>query len=569
LPFFTRFSRALQISFIFMRHDLRRLAMTPIFYHTKGRKRGAVMNNKIRYFLYLSASVFSLLLSFPASGEQADDRTLSPYFVVAGEGSPIEQFPLKETNVSVNIEGVIADVHVIQKYANEGDQPINATYVFPASTQASVHGMTMVIGERVVTAAIKERETAKAEFVAAKEQGKSASLLEQQRPNVFAMNVANIMPKDDVQIDLHYSELLIPTAGTYEFVYPTVVGPRYSNQPEVGAAETDKWVKSPYLPEGNVPPTSFNIAASISTGIPLQDLSCPSHKVDVQWTTSSNARMTLTPSGEFAGDRDFILRYRLTGKVIQSGLMLYQGDKENLFLLMVQPPERIKPADIPPREYIFVLDVSGSMFGFPLDTAKALIRDLIGHLRPIDKFNVVLFSGASVTMAPSSIPATAGNIDNAITLINAQRGGGGTELAAALRKAFALPAEEAFSRTVVVITDGFIAAEKETFELIQDNLGRSNVFSFGIGHGVNRYLVEGVAKAGTGESFVVTKPQDAPEAAARFRAYVESPLLTDIEVRFKDFDAYDVEPPKIPDLFAKRPLVVFGKWRGEPKGEIE
>lgn len=518
--------------------------------------------------VFAAATVMMLTLSSAGFAEQGNEKTLSPYFLVEGDESG-GRFPLKETDVLVSINGVIADVHVKQKYGNEGAQPINARYVFPASTQASVHGLKMTIGEQVVTAKIKEREAARQDFETAKREGKSASLLEQQRPNVFTMNVANILPGDEVLVELHYTELLIPRDGTYELVYPTVVGPRYSNQPEAGAPESDKWVKSPYLKAGSAPPTEFNIAVTVATSIPLQDLVCTSHKVDVQWDEPSTARVALAPTGDFGGNRDFILRYRLMGKEIQTGLLLSEGEKENFFLLMVQPPERLKAQDVPPREYVFVLDVSGSMHGFPLDTAKVLIRDLIGHLREKDLFNVILFSGTSSVMAPSSVPATAANVENAIRHIDAQQGGGGTELAAALKTALAIPRDENVSRSVVVVTDGYIAAEKEAFALIEQNLNRCNVFAFGIGSSVNRYLIDGVAKAGLGEPFVVTKPEDAPAAASRFRSYIQSPVLTNIQVQFKNFDVYDMEPPSLPDLFAQRPLVVFGKWRGEAKGAVE
>lgn len=532
------------------------------------------MKKRMSKMMYVFVGVMLLfiasqIMASPSYAQEGNDKTLSPYFLVEGGDSTVERFPLKKTDVKVHINGVIADVYVTQTYANEGTHPINARYVFPASTRASVHGMKMQIGEQVVIAKIKERQEAKREFVKAKTAGKSASLLEQQRPNVFTMNVANIMPNDLVHIELHYTELLVPTEGTYQFVYPTVVGPRYSSQPEATAPETDQWIKSPYLPEGKTPPTTFNISVTLSTGVPLQELVSPSHKVDASWENESIATVSLADPGEFGGNRDFILNYRLTGKEIQTGLMLYKGETENFFLLMVQPPERVNPTDIPPREYIFILDVSGSMHGFPLDTAKVLIRDLIGHLRQTDLFNVILFAGSSHIMAPSSLPATQGNISQAIRLIDAQRGGGGTELAAAFQRALSLPRNENFSRTVITITDGYIGAERNVFELVEKNLSRSNFFTFGIGSSVNRYLIEGIAKAGLGEPFVVTKPAEAPAAAERFRKYVESPTLTNIHVQYKGFETYDIEPPSLPDLFAQRPLIVFGKWRGKAKGEIE
>jgi Ca-activated chloride channel family protein len=230
----------------------------------------------------------------------------------------------------------------------------------------------------------------------------------------------------------------------------------------------------------------------------------------------------------------------------------------------------VAPGDVPPREYIFVLDVSGSMNGFPLDTAKKLMRDLVRVVRPTDTFNVVLFADGSRTLAPASLPATTENLERALRFIGPQPGGGGTELLAALKRAVALPRTAPnVARSVVLLTDGYIDAEKEAFGFIREHLDQCNFFSFGIGTSVNRFLIEGVAHAGQGEPFIVTRPEESAKAAAKFRRYIQSPVLTGVHVAFKGFETYDVEPAKSPDLFAERPIVVFGKWRGEPKGSVE
>jgi len=522
---------------------------------------------KLTICLLLIIAFISFGTSVYAGGE--NDKTLSPYFFIDGGDPSVDNFPLKSTNVVVNISGVIADVTVIQRYTNNGTRPINARYIFPASTRAAVHGMVMKIGEKVIVAKIKERQTARKEFNQAKKQGKSASLLKQQRPNVFSMNVANIMPEDTIDIELHYTELLIPTDGTYEFVYPTVVGPRYSSQLETEAPEMDQWVNNPYLKEDMELGTKFQIGVYISTGLTLQEVVCPSHETDIIWPTQSIAQILLNESEKFGGNRDFILKYRLAGQKIEAGLMLYAGEDENFFLLMVQPPERVAVEEIPPREYIFVVDVSGSMHGFPLNTAKKLLQNLISGLRPTDKFNVILFAGVSQLLAPESLPATQKNIRRAIRVIDRQQGGGGTELYRALKKSLFLPRDEKYSRTVLIVTDGYISAEKKVFHLIQKNLYRTNFFSFGIGSGVNRYLIEGMAKAGLGEPFVVTKPQEARRMADKFQEYVQTPVLTHVAVKYNGFETFDIEPPAIPDLFARRPVIVFGKWRGKLKGTIE
>ncbi len=456
------------------------------------------------------------------------DKTDSPYFYIENGDESIDGLPLKKTNAEVAISGVIADVVITQTYVNEGSRPINATYIFPGSTRAAVNGMTMKIGEQIIKANIKEREKAKKTFETAKKKGKQASLLQQHRPNVFSMNVANIMPGDTIDIKLQYTEILVPTEGTYEFVYPSVVGPRYSNQTQSATSDTDQWIKNPFLQEGVKSKTVFDIATAISTGIPLQELTCPTHKVNIGYEDKTFAMVVLDPSEKYSGNRDYILRYRLQGKKIESGLMLYEGNDENFFLLLSQPPERLLPKDIPPREYIFVVDISGSMNGFPLNTSKELLKDLIGRLRPIDKFNVILFAGGSRRMSPLSVPAGQENIDKAIQLIERQHGSGGTELYPAMKKALNLPGEENTSRSIIVITDGFISAESKVFELINNNVGKANVFAFGIGSSVNRFLIEGIAKAGYGEPFVVTEPGKAAEIATTFRKYIQSPVLTNI-----------------------------------------
>ncbi|HVQ38359.1 MAG TPA: VIT domain-containing protein [Pyrinomonadaceae bacterium] len=523
-----------------------------------------------KFYVQVICLLLSAIAMFAASAaaQTQDDKTLSPYFLVKGDPN-VDHLPLKDTRVEIAVSGVIADVKVVQTYRNEGSRPINASYVFPASTRAAVYAMRMRIGDQIIVAKIKEREAAKQEFDKAKEEGKSASLLEQNRPNVFSMSLANIMPQEQIEIELRYTELLVPTDGVYEVVYPTVVGPRYSSQPESSAPKTDAFVKTPYLHQGNQPSSTLHISARVSAGIPIQDLDCTSHKITPIWQSTTVANVTLDDADAFQGNRDFVLRYRLAGNQIASGLLLYQGQDENFFLYMAQPPQRVSSEDIPAREYIFVVDVSGSMEGFPLNTSKQLLRDLIGKLRPTDLFNVVLFAGDSTVLSSQSLQANEENISRAIRLLEEQRGSGGTELLPAIKQAMGVPREAGVSRSIVLVTDGYISGEQGVFDYIRDNLNQCNVFSFGIGSSVNRYLIEGVAKAGMGEPFIVTEESQAAAVAARFREYIQTPLLTDIQVRAVGFDTYDVHPVHLPDLLAQRPVILFGKWRGPVTGTFE
>ncbi len=500
--------------------------------------------------------------------EERFEKTCSPYFFVKSEDANLDRMPLKSTTVAVDIAGVIADVRVTQVYQNQGQRPLEAIYVFPGSTRAAVYSMKMTIGERTIVARIEKKEDARQQYERAKQEGKSASLLEQHRPNVFQMNVANIMPGDEIRVELGYTELLVPTDCLYEFVYPTVVGPRYPGS-EAEGISADAWVENPYLHQDEVPTSTFDIQVGLSAGLPVQKVTCTSHHADIQYTSQSQAAITLKPSETEGGNRDYILKYRLAGGQIESGLLLYEGEEENFFLLMAQPPEKVQDTQLPPREYIFIMDVSGSMGGFPMEVSKTLLKDLIRHLGPNDRFNLLQFSFGSKALSDSgSVPVNETNIQHALQLIEVARGSGGTEILPALKRALNLPRTAGMSCSVVIITDGFISVEPEVFDYIRQHLGEANMFAFGIGSSVNRHLIEGIAHVGGGEPFIVTKETEAAAQAATFRRYIQSPALTNLTLNTETFDTYDIEPPALPDLFAERPVLCFGKWRGARQGKM-
>ena len=517
----------------------------------------------------LAVACFVVLVTQTAHAQDRDAprlKTESPYFFVKSNDPALDQLPLKSTRVDVRISGVIADVTVTQQYKNEGQRAIEAKYVFPGSTKAAVHGMNVRLGDRLINANIREKRQAVIEYDAAKKEGKTAALLEQHLPNVFQMNVANILPGDDVKVELHYTELLVPTAGNYQFVFPTIVGPRY-NSPQSSQAQA-AWVGQPVLPAGVASPAAFDIHVALNSPIGIKEMHSSSHHITTTKEDGGTSMVSLKNANAVNNNRDFILDYRLAGDRIESGVMLYKGNDENFFLAMVEPPKAVPAAAISPRDYIFVVDISGSMHGFPLETGKALLRELIGNLRPSDTFNVLLFSGSNRFLSPHSVPATRANIDQAIRTIQEMGGGGSTELIPALKRVYAEPKAADVSRTVVVVTDGFVTVEREAFDLVRNNLSKANVFSFGIGSSVNSHLMEGLARAGMGEPFIITQPFEAAAQAARFRKMIEAPVLTSVKARFEGLDVYDVEPQHLPDVLGERPVILFGKWRGEAKGKL-
>jgi Ca-activated chloride channel family protein len=501
--------------------------------------------------------------------EDAGARTLSPYFFVGPEDAGLDALPLKAVEAEARLVGAIAHVRLTQVYQNQGEQDLEAIYLFPASTRAAVHRMRMRVGAREIEAQIKKRAEARDDYEQALAEGRTASLLEQERPNVFQMSVGHILPGDEVRVVLDYTELLTPEDGQYEFVLPAVVGPRYSNQP-ASEARAARWVENPYLRAGERPPYTFALKVELESGVPIARVTSPSHPVRIEYHGANSACLEL--QDERAGDRDLVLRYALAGGVIEQGLLLYPGEapgEEGFFALAVEPPVRVEAASVVPREYLFIVDVSGSMHGFPLETARALMERLLNGLRSDERFNILTFSGGSDAFGARPQEATRKNVRRALEWLGRYDGGGGTELLAALARALEMPRAEGASRVVVVITDGYVVVEREAFELVAARLGEANLFAFGIGASVNRFLIEGLARAGQGEPFVVLGPQEAEARAQRFAEYVSQPVLSGIQVAFEGFEAHDLEPPAVPDLFARRPVLVTGKYRGPAQGRVK
>jgi Ca-activated chloride channel family protein len=463
----------------------------------------------------VAATLCCLLVSSLAGASavlRPPDATGAPRMVLE-QGSDVDWLPLKDHRVDVEVAGIIAQVRVTQVYQNTGKVPLNAHYMFPAGTRSAVSAMSITVGDHTTRAVLRERGEAQQVYKRAQQEGKTAGLLEQQRPNVLTMQVANVLPGDVVTVELEYTELLLPEDGTYELVLPAVVGPRYASQREDDVPA----LPSPANTLGAA--HRYDATVRIASGIPLAHVTSGSHRIGTLSNPDGSVQVVLDGGEENPGNRDFILRYRLADDEIQAGVMVHQAATGTL-LAMVEPPQRVAPEDIVPREYIFLVDVSGSMGGKPLQTAQLLVRKLAAALRPSDRFNVVLFESAPLVLFKRSLPATADHVRAACDVLDTGRGGGGTEMIAGLQAALELPRTPGMSRTVLLVTDGYVNVEQKAFQLVRSHLNGMNLFAFGIGSSVNRHLIEGMARAGRGEPFIVEEDDRAEAAASRFWNYV-------------------------------------------------
>ncbi|HWB80421.1 MAG TPA: VIT domain-containing protein, partial [Nannocystaceae bacterium] len=390
--------------------------------------------------------------------EPADDRTTTAWTepgdlpqLLAPDGHAL---PLRLTDVHADVRGHIADVVVTQHFVNDRDTPIEVVYTFPLPENAAVTDMRMVIGERVIESVVQRRAEARASYEAAREEGHTAALLEQERPNVFTQSVANIDAGAEIDVEIHYLQTLSFDAGSFELVFPMVVGPRYS--PGVRDAAR---ISPPIVGHGMRAGDDIAIAVDLEAGARIETISAPNHDVDID-RRETRVHVELAHADE-RPNRDFVLRWRPTGNEVRSTLFVGPTDARGSghFELLLSPPALDVDALIGRRELVFVLDVSGSMYGLPLALEKALLRTALSHLRPVDTFNVVTFASTSTRLFEHAQAANTARIDEALRFVDALEAGGGTEMDGGVELALVSPIPRGRTRYVLFMTDGEIGGE--------------------------------------------------------------------------------------------------------------
>lgn len=479
--------------------------------------------------------------------------------------------PLRDTAVRAHLRGNAAEVVVKQRFVNEGRAVLTATYTFPLPENSAVIDMRMVIGQRTITAEIRERGEARRVYDDARESGHTAALLEQERPNIFTQSIANIAPGEAIDVEIRYLQTLSYDAGEYEFVFPTVVGPRYAPPDRVADAAR---ISPPVLGRGQRSGHDLSIEVIAETGSPITGWAAPAHAVEAT-LLGARLQVKLARRDELA-NRDFVLRYRSAAAQPSARLFLGPaGADGSHFMLLAEPPRFDVDARVGKRELIFVVDVSGSMAGVPLALAKATLREALAGVRPVDTFDVVVFAGRTARLFDAPRPASGDNLRRAADFIDGLAAGGGTEMANAVHSALQDPVADGRHRYVFFLTDGYIGEEAEiargAHALIaaQRQLGRrARVFGVGIGAAPNSELITSLARAGDGLPLYVRTPADIARAVNRFQRMIDAPIVTDVSIDWGGLAVDGVYPNAAPDLFASHPLVVHGRFTGPPPTQL-
>ena len=475
--------------------------------------------------------------------------------------------PLIHTDVDADLRGHIASVSVTQTFRNDAEDPIEVVYAFPLPENSAVSHMRMVVGDRVIESEIMRKQQARATYETARSDGHTAALLEQERPNIFTQSVANIAPGEDIDVQIDYVQTLSYDAGTYEFVFPMVIGPRYHGGKPVADAHR---VSPPVMGKGTRRGDDFEISVTAKTGFAIDSFDVPTHDVDAE-VDGDVLRLELEQA-ETLPNRDFVLRYGAAGHTPRATMFLGPKEEDGAghFALVVHPPRLDVDALVGRREFFFVVDRSGSMGGVPLALAKEAVIEALTHLRPVDTFQIIGFESGTQRLFDKPRPANASNLAEGLAYLDAMYATGGTEMGNAIEAALSDDVEKGRHRYVMFLTDGYISFEDEIISAAQKFVAKigkrgqqARVFGVAIGSAPNDHLIKGLSRAGRGVALTVTSREDPAEAVMTFARWTDHPIVSAVQVEPGSLTLSGQHPDRLGDLFASHATVGFGEYSGD------
>lgn len=495
-----------------------------------------------------------------------------------GTGSLISRdlrraFPLERTTVRADVTGPIASVNVSQRFSNPYAERIEAVYVFPLPHDAAVHDFVLEIGSRRIRGVIREREEARAVYEDARAQGLVASLLEQQRANIFRESVANIEPGKTVDVSLTFVNTSEYREGAWEWRFPMVVGPRYNpvgaSSPVVavpvngGSAQSTHVTTTQYLAPGERSGADIDLQVELDAGARLTKLESPTHAIQVADRRGSRARVRLS-SNDRIPNKDFVLRYATAGSEPSHAYVMHPGTAacDGALALTVMPPVQVSDGPRAPLEIIFVVDTSGSMDGRPIEQARNAICAALRQLTPADTFNIITFNDSTSNWARGMHSATPGNVANAISFVQKLQAAGGTVLEKGMRAALAVPHRTGAVRCLLFATDGFISNEDEILKAFHDSGSRDRVFALGVGTSVNWLLLNNMARVGHGAVASLGLNDDAAAVTTRFVDRIKAPVMHTLSVTFEGAQVYDMVPSRLDDVVGDKPVTLMARFNG-------
>ena len=476
------------------------------------------------------------------------------------------------TDVTMNISGLVARVSVRQEFRNDGGDWTEGVYVFPLPDRAAVDRMRLHIGERFIEGEIREKEQARKEYERARNEGKKASLVEQERPNLFTTTVANIAPGERVVVEIEYLEDLRYDNGTFAIRFPMTLTPRYipgaplpDRQGSGWSPDTTRVSDASLVTPPQVAASDdhkISLTASIDAGLPLEIVASRYHPVDV---SEAQGRYTVSLANDAVPmDHDFELLWRPLPSAAPRAMVFRETIAgQPHYLLMVMPPDTAQDATVTmPRELIFVVDTSGSMHGNSIAQAKQALERALDDLGAGDRFNIIEFNSTTRALYHQSVAADAANLTHARRFVQGLDANGGTEMRPALRLALDSAGTESYLRQIVFITDGSVGNEDELYAMIETRLGDARLFTVGIGSAPNSWFMRKAAELGRGTFVVISALHEVGEKMDRLFDKLGHPQVTNIDVSWPGGAVTESFPEIVPDLYRGEPVTVRSRASG-------
>jgi Ca-activated chloride channel homolog len=521
----------------------------------------------VSLILVLAASAARAEVAGDARGrtERVTEGTL---FWRTAEPDTLVPAPTLKTDVNIVVTGIVARASVRQEFTNPSHAWAEGIYVFPLPEDAAVDRLRMKVGDRLIEGVIQERSTAKAQYEQARHEGKRASLVEQERPNVFTTSVANIAPGAAITIELEYQQTVRYDAGQFRLRFPMVVGPRYiPGTPAPRASGGTGWspdtaevpdasrVTPPVEHPSRGPLNPVSLTVELDPGAPLARLTASYHAIHTTPLADGRYRIELA-QGTVPADRDFELVWQPHAEATPiATLFTERKGAETFAVLMVTPPSSAALDGLRlPREVIFVIDNSGSMHGASIDQAKAALKLALERLRPGDTFNVIRFNHTTDAVFSAAQAATPQNLAAASRYVGRLHADGGTEMLPALQQALDGREHPGRLRQVIFLTDGAVGNEAQLFAAIHERLGDSRLFTIGIGSAPNSHFMREAARLGRGTFTYIGSLAEVKDKMVALFAKLESPALTDVEL--EPVAGGEIVPERIPDVYLGEPITV-------------
>lgn len=466
--------------------------------------------------------------------------------------------PVLGTTVEVRVTGIIARAKVTQIFTNPSQEWVEGIYIFPLPEDAAVDTLRMKVGDRKLLGVIQEKDEARRTYEAAKQAGTKASLIEQQRPDVFTTSVAHIGPGETVEIAIELQQVVRYERGRFKLRFPMVVAPPDSSKKRAGSSRLRM---PPVLPRGSAPINPFAFHADLAPGFPLAKVESSTHGIVVAKGKSFRYAVDLA-KGTAPADGDLVLEWiPAVGREPRAVFYSEEVDGERYALLMVMPPDAPEAISSRlPRETAFIIDTSGSMSGSSIEQAREALLLALSRLQPGDWFNVIQFNSTAGAVFPGSVPATPAALAQARSFVAGLHADGGTLMLPALQIAFKKPAPGGLVPQVIFATDGQLGDQEEVVQFLTTNLGDRRLFPIAIGSAPNAALLARLASLGRGSFTQINDLAKVAPAMGALFSQLEAPMLQRIDVQWSD-PSVEAWPERVPDLYLGEPLVVTARFK--------